>query len=164
MLLNPKYLRLALVGAGLIVVVAILVSSSHGTPSLNSQCGPYRTDKVVTIASQKFNTEVAATSVQKVAGLGGRPCIESNQAMLFDFGKPSQYAIWMKDMRFPIDIVWINVDHKVVGVESGVEPSTYHSKNPYFINDKNHIAQYVLELKSHRTDELHITIGTPVQF
>jgi uncharacterized membrane protein (UPF0127 family) len=159
--LNSKYLRLALVCIGLIVVVGILVSGGRGTPSLNSQCGPYRTDKVVTINSQKLNAEAAFTQPEKAAGLGGRLCIQADQAMLFDFGKPSQYAIWMKDMRFAIDIVWIGADHKVVGFYNDIKPSTYPDR---FVNKKDSPAQYVLELKANRADQLHITIGTPVQF
>jgi uncharacterized membrane protein (UPF0127 family) len=158
---NSKYLRLALAGIGLIAVVGILVSGGHGTPSLNSQCGPYRTDKVVTINSQKLNTEVAVTQPEKAAGLGGRPCIQADQAMLFDFGQPAQYPMWMKGMRFAIDIVWISSDHRVVGFYNDVKPSTYPDR---FVNKKDSPAEYVLELKANRAEQLHITIGTPVNF
>jgi uncharacterized protein len=84
--------------------------------------------------------------------------------MLFSFSQPGYYRFWMKDMKFPIDIIWISPDHKVAGIERDVEPSTYFSKNPFFINDKDHIAQYVLELKANRSTDLHIALGTPIQF
>jgi uncharacterized protein len=152
---------MASAGALLVVVVAILIFGGHGTPTLNSPCGLYRVDKVVTIDSQKLNAEVAFTQAQKTAGLGGRPCIGANQAMLFDFGKPGQYPIWMKGMRFPIDIVWIGVDHKVAGFYNNIQPSTYPDS---FVNKKDSPAQYVLELKANRADLLHIAVGTPVGF
>ncbi len=161
MSLNSKYLPLAAAGTLLIIVVVALASGSHGTPTLNSPCGQYRSDKVVTIDSQKFNAEVAFTQAQKITGLAGRPCIGSDQAMLFDFGKPGQYAIWMKDMKFPIDIVWIGADHKVAGFYDDIKPSTYPDR---FVNKKDSPAQYVLELKANRANQLHITIGTPVNF
>lgn len=159
--MNSKYLPLAAAGALLIVVVGVLAFGGQGTPTLNSPCGQYRSDKVVTIGSAKFNAEVAFTQAQKVTGLAGRPCIGPNQAMLFDFGKPAQYEIWMKDMKFPIDIVWISTDHNVVGFYNGVKPSTYPDR---FVNKPDSPAQYVLELRANRADQLHINIGTPVKF
>lgn len=72
--------------------------------------------------------------------------------------------MWMKDMKFPIDIIWISPEHKVVAVERDVEPSTYFSKNPFFINDKDHIAQYIIEMKANRSTELGIGLGTPINF
>ncbi len=158
---NSVYLRLAAAGVLLVAVIVILIFSGHGTPTLNSPCGPYRTDKVVTIGSNKLNTEEAYTQSEKTTGLGGRPCIGPDQAMLFDFGKPAQYQIWMKDMRFPIDIVWIGTNHKIVGFYNNIQPSTYPDR---FVNKPDSPARYVLEIKANRGDQLGITIGTPVSF
>jgi uncharacterized membrane protein (UPF0127 family) len=80
--------------------------------------------------------------------------------MLFQFSKPGQLWIWMKDMKFPIDIVWIAPNHTVVGIEQDVQPSTYPDK---FVN-RDRPAQYVLELKANRSKELNINLGTPVSF
>lgn len=125
-----------------------------------SACGTYRNDKTVTINGSAFKSEVAKTDAERRQGLSGRPCIEPNRAMLFAFDHPGQYAIWMKDMRFPIDILWINSDHKVVGQEVDVSPSTYPDR---FVN-KDKPALYVLELKANRTKELNVGLGTAVSF
>lgn len=118
----------------------------------------------MTINGQPINIEIAYTQQAKTKGLGGRPCIEPNWGMLFDLGKDGQYSFWMKDMKFPIDIVWINSAHKVAAIRPDVEPSTYHSKNPYFINDSQHPARYVLEIKANQYKQLQLDIGTLVHF
>ena len=154
--------NLQLAAAMAIVVAAVLVASLTYQPkeAPGPRCGPYRNDKTVTIDSVKIKAEVVQVPAELEKGLGGRPCIESNQAMLFIFDKPSHYAIWMKDMHFPIDIIWISSDYKVVGLEIDVSPSTYPDR---FVN-KDNPALYVLELRANRAKELNISLGTPVNF
>ncbi len=142
----------------ILVVVLILFGIRHKNPV--SACGVYRNDKTVQIGSAKFQAEIADTSDQQQQGLGGRPCIGPNQAMLFEFAKPSYYAFWMKDMKFPIDIIWIGPDHKVAGLEVDVKPSTYPD---HFVN-KDRPALYALEIQANRSKPLNIKFGTPVNF
>jgi uncharacterized membrane protein (UPF0127 family) len=126
----------------------------------SSECGVYRNDRTATLGGADFKTEVNKTKEEYEKGLGGRPCILADQAMLFAYTKPLQIGIWMKDMKFPIDIVWISSGKKVVGLEINVAPSTYPDK---FVN-KDQPAQYVLELKANRVKELNIDLGSPVSF
>jgi uncharacterized membrane protein (UPF0127 family) len=154
--------------AGAILLVAVvgiaILFNEPGKPkpeqAKQTACGAYRNDKTVTINGSALKAEVAQTPADREKGLSGRPCIEAGQAMLFVFDKPSQYAIWMKDMHFPIDIVWINSEHKTVGLELSVEPSTYPDR---FAN-KDQPAQYVLELQANRAKDLGVGLGTEVAF
>ena len=107
-----------------------------------------------------IKAEVVDTPEEKAQGLSDRPCIEADRGMLFVFDKPGQYPFWMKDMKFPIDIVWISSDKKVVKVEANVSPSTY----PMLFKNDNELAQYVLELQAIRAKDLNIELGTPVNF
>lgn len=162
--INSKNTRgLAILG---LLVIAVLVAGFGGhhsnQPISKSACGAYRADKVVTIGSNKINAEVVESPIDKEKGLSGRPCIQANQGMLFVYSKSGYYSYWMKDMKFAIDIIWISTDHKTAGVERNVEPSTYPASR--FINDKQHPAQYVLELKANRSTSLGMTLGTPVKF
>jgi uncharacterized membrane protein (UPF0127 family) len=142
------------------VLLLLILFDSHRSKT-NSACGSYRKDKVVTISHQTLNAEIAASRSQHEKGLSGRPCILAGQAMLFVFDKPGQYPMWMKDTKFPIDIIWVSADHKAVGVERDVKPSTYPDS---FINKKENPAKYVLEMKANRSTELGITLGTPISF
>jgi uncharacterized membrane protein (UPF0127 family) len=160
--LKPLLLGLALV-AGLIVITVFNVGSAKpkATPSSNANlpCGLYRNDGNVVIDGQRINVEIPRNPTEFERGLGGRACILPNQGMFFSFKNPGQYPFWMKGMRFPIDIVWIAGDHKVVAIEVDEQPSTYPDK---FVNRIP--AQHVLEIKANRTKELHMTIGTTVAF
>lgn len=51
--------------------------------------------------------EVAATVQQKALGLSHRTGLAEGRGMLFPYPKPQRPLFWMKDMHFPIDIVWI---------------------------------------------------------
>ena len=40
-------------------------------------------------------------------------------AMLFRFSQAEKYSFWMKDMRFPLDIIWIK-NREVVHIEKNI--------------------------------------------
>ncbi len=124
-----------------------------------SACG-FRNDKTVTIGSQKITAEVADTTQARTKGLSGRPCIGQNEGMLFVFNQPGFYQFWMKDMKFPIDIIWITTNHRVIGLKSKAQPLSYPQK---FVN-QTYTAQYVLELASGRALSLGVGPTTTVNF
>lgn len=82
--------------------------------------------------------------------------------MLFVFDVPGKYGFWMKDMRFPIDMVWISQDGTVVHIEREVSPSTYFDFNPpkTFVNTPD--AKYVLEMASGTSEKYGLYLGTKV--
>jgi uncharacterized membrane protein (UPF0127 family) len=75
--------------------------------------------------------------------------------MLFDMGKNGQYPFWMKDMNFPIDIVWLDNDFKVVEIGENIDPSTY----PSTIGG-NTVSRYVLEIPGDKSIEYGIENGS----
>jgi uncharacterized membrane protein (UPF0127 family) len=170
---STKYLPFAiLIFVILAIVIALIIGSDESKPKpkavsvniQNTACGPYRKDGEMVINGQKFNIEIAYSSSSKAKGLAGRPCIPANWGMLFDFGRQGQYAFWMKGMKFPIDIVWINSEHNIATIADAVQPSTYYSKNPYIENDPAHPARYVLEIKANLANDLKLNLGMPVSF
>jgi uncharacterized protein len=61
------------------------------------------------------------------------------------FDREGYQGFWMKEMNFPIDIVWLNKDKKIVHIEHNVSPDTYpkiFNPNNEFNNEKS---LYVLE-------------------
>ena len=69
--------------------------------------------------------EVVSTPEARQKGLGGRSEVPHNYGMLFVFTAPNIYRIWMKDMLVPIDILWLENDGTIIGIEESVLPSTY---------------------------------------
>jgi uncharacterized membrane protein (UPF0127 family) len=133
------------------------INARAQTPS--ASCGRYRDDRRLRIGSHTIAAQVAVTDAELQRGLGGRPCIPANQGMLFVFAQQGLYPFWMKDMSFPIDIVWINAQHDVVAVRRDLSPSTY--PQTYVSGEP---AQYVLELQANRARSLGIVKGTTIAF
>jgi uncharacterized membrane protein (UPF0127 family) len=152
-----KWLRLLVVG-GLIGIGASAFAKVSLANS-NTCTVPYRHDATVKVGDNSINAEVAKDTAQQETGLGGRTCIGAEQGMLFAFSKPGQYDFWMKDMKFPIDIVWINENKMVVDVTPQIAPNTYPKT---FTSSKP--AEYILELGAGRAQQLNITEGTILQF
>lgn len=104
--------------------------------------------------------EVADTDEKRGVGLGDRETLGENEGMLFVFEKNSFYTFWMKDMLFPMDIIWINKDKKIVDVITNVQTDTYPDFQ--YIND--FLAQYVLEVNAGFFDKYGLRLGDTMEF
>ena len=69
--------------------------------------------------------EVVSTPEARQKGLGERSEVPHDYGMLFVFTMPNIHRIWMKDMLVPIDILWLESDGTIIGIEESVLPSTY---------------------------------------
>ncbi len=76
----------------------------------------------VKINDQIIIAEVAHDEDSRAQGLSGRKSLNINEGMLFIFEEPGVYSFWMKDMNFPIDILWIDSDNQIVQVDANVLP------------------------------------------
>jgi len=97
--------------------------------------------RTITIGGVSLAVEVADTEILREQGLSGRSDLRSGKGMLFVFDTDGLWNIWMKDMQFPIDIVWTDVDGKVVTVALDIAPETYPK-----VFSPSSPARYVLEL------------------
>lgn len=112
--------------------------------------------KIIQINKQIFFVELAKTPEKQRQGLGGRVKIKEKEGMLFDFGKYSEYSFWMKDMKFDLDIFWIN-EGKIVYIAKNVSHESLETINPQIMADK------VLEINSGLTDKYNLKIGDSVK-
>ncbi|MFA5932014.1 MAG: DUF192 domain-containing protein [Candidatus Paceibacterota bacterium] len=115
--------------------------------------------KYVKIAGQNIKVDLALTSEIQEKGLSGRTELKENEGMLFVFPQPGQYAFWMKDMNFPLDIIWIGEDLKVVYIQKNALPESYPES---FSPGKN--AKYVLEVSTNFADKNNLKEGDSVEF
>src|SRR6056297_2901227 len=75
----------------------------------------------VVIDGQIILADVALTNEDREQGLSGVKYMGDNEGMLFIFEEEKKHGIWMKDMRIPIDILWIK-DEVIVDVDEHVMP------------------------------------------
>lgn len=93
-------------------------------PAAAVEVNPPLPTGTLTIADRTVVTvELARTMEQKVRGLSGRPGLKPDQGMLFVYDRPQPIGIWMKDMRFPLDIIWIR-EGRIVQIERNAPPLT----------------------------------------
>jgi uncharacterized membrane protein (UPF0127 family) len=125
---------------GILLLILILAAILFYAEQASSACGAYKRTEI-NFASTTVTVDIADTDCKQALGLSGRARLEENTGMLFSFASEGIHTFWMKDMRFPIDIIWLDPSGKITGVEQNVKPETYPET---FGGD--YLSQYVLEL------------------
>lgn len=106
--------------------------------------------------------ELVSDTRARVEGLSGRDFLPEFGGMLFEFEEPSYHAIWMKGMRFPIDIFWIHNGRVVDMAEKAPIPSKDGgSPLPFYVPDVP--AEFVLETRAGFASKYGIRIGDEVK-
>lgn len=110
---------------------------------------------LVRVGNHSFMAETVADESKRELGLGKRQSLCFDCGMLFVFDEPGKYSFWMKDMLFPIDILWIS-EGRVVHVEKDVQPTFTGILTPPEISDK------VLEVNAGAVERNGIKTGDNV--
>lgn len=95
----------------------------------------------VRIGESVIRVELATSSAARALGLGGREGLAPDTGMLFVFPRDGMPAFWMKDMRFSIDMLWLDAAGKIVTIREGISPATYPASFA-----PTGLSRYVLEL------------------
>jgi len=113
----------------------------------------------IRIGTVDIPVEVAETQKEKEQGLSMRESLPQDQGLLFLFDVPARYQFWMKDMKFSIDIIWIDSGQKVVDITENADPASYpQTFSPQLP------AQYILETNAFFAKTRSIHIGDSVDF
>lgn len=142
------------------LVILVCVAAVGGTAYLLYFRTPTGTNfSTVTIGNKVFHVEVADTDAKREQGLSGRSGIGSD-GMLFVFAVSAKHEFWMKDMKFPLDFIWIK-DGFVVGTNSSV-PFPASGEAPATV-DSAAEANYVLEVPEGTVQRYGIDRGSQVK-
>ena len=113
----------------------------------------------IAINGHTFSLYLAETSQEQSIGLAKYKSIAPNQGMLFLFDKSDYYSFWMKDMQFPIDIIFIS-GNKVVDIFQKV-PVWPNGNLPVYTTKTK--ADKVLEINAGLVKKDNIRIGDIVK-
>lgn len=116
----------------------------------------------VQINNSKLTVEVANTPSTRETGLSYRKSLDKDSGMLFVFDYASYPVFWMKDMNFPLDIIWINRNMVVDISEDLPFPKASTSLNELPTYEPKSAVNYVLEVNAGYVKENAIKIGDPV--
>ncbi len=118
----------------------------------------FQNTKPMKIGDTLVEASVARTWPERIKGLSGTPALPGGVVKLFVFETPGYHSIWMKDMNYAIDILWVDEALKIVHIAEHVSPDsfpeTFTPKLP---------AVYVIETVAGFVDQHGIRLGALVE-
>lgn len=147
--------------------------SKIGAVSAGAEEAPWVLDGQEVLFSGKGDqifVQLATTSAERNEGLSGKDKLKMynqdgkivTEGMLFVFDYPQITSFWMKDMKFDLDMIWMDSDFKILHIEKDVKASSYNAQNPnssQFFTSGNIPAKYVLEINSGFADKMNLKEG-----
>jgi uncharacterized protein len=116
----------------------------------------------LTLPSGKvLQSEVMVDDADRAMGLMFRPSLPLDHGMLFRFEEPSFHGIWMKNCKFPIDILWLDEAQTIVHVAENVPPCKADPCPSYQPLRK---ATFVVELNAGQARREGAVVGAVLRF
>lgn len=110
----------------------------------------------------RFLVEVVTSPEDMSRGLSGRRFLSPRQGMLFVFRDTSVHSMWMPNMYFPLDIVWLDENNTIVKIEENVQPcSGNHNCKSY---SSVYPTRYAIELNGFDASRIGLTVGMKLSF
>ncbi len=109
-----------------------------------------------------INAEVADTPETRERGLMFRDHLPKGGGLLFTFEVEKPYAFWMKNCKFPIDIIWMDRTKKIIYISRDTPPCTSEPCPTYGPKKEN--ALYVLEVAAGFAKKENLKPGMAIQF
>lgn len=110
--------------------------------------------KIGRIDAASFNFTVANSAIERQRGLSGLAPLPPTDAMLFVFQSPGIECLWMKEMKFNIDIMWFDQYKKMIDIELNVSKDSYPQK---FCPEKP--AVYAVEVTAGVAEKNQLNVG-----
>lgn len=140
-----------LLGLFVVIFFTILIASLIITKNKKTE---------VSINNETFKVEIADSDKEQQIGLSETNELDENEGMLFVFNRPDFYSFWMKNMKFPIDIIYIK-DNKVISVVSNAPAPTNPNENLQ-VYQPTAEADKVLEIKAGLAEKYDIKEGSTI--
>ncbi len=115
---------------------------------------------VMHLAGDRYEVHILDDEQSRIRGLSGTDNLPADEAMLFVFDSDARWSIWMKDMKYSIDIVWLDSSRRVVDFVTDAAPDSYPNKT--FMPKEP--ARYVVEFASGTVKEKGIEVGQEAVF
>ncbi len=120
------------------------------------------TKATVKLAGQEMRVLVADTYAHRLQGWSGKKNMGKYGGMLFVFPDVSRHPMVMRDMYFPLDIVWIDVD-KVVDIAPKLPPEAGVPEDQLTIYQARVSSTLVLELPAGFMEQTGLKIGDTIE-
>jgi uncharacterized membrane protein (UPF0127 family) len=108
-------------------------------------------------SGRTLEVECAVSESVRALGLSGRPSLPAGRGMFFIFPTVSRQTMWMPDMNFPLDIVWLNENMEVIHINYGAQPCETRDRCP-LLSSEGYV-KYAIELAAGQAEGLGIRVG-----
>ena len=137
---------------------------AYGVAALGLAARPVAGPAVVPLtlpSGTVLQVEVMVKDEDRAMGLMFRPSLPRDRGMLFVFERTDFHGIWMKNCRFPIDIVWLDEERRIVHVAEAVPPC---KAEPCPVYNPLRKAAYVVELNAGQARREKAVVGAALVF
>jgi len=137
-----------------LLIIAALVGLKHRADTSSAK------DYTLALSKQssiKYKLAPVTSNADKEKGLGNTPSLATDHGMIFLYSQSSEQCFWMKDMHYPLDIIWANSTKQVTHIEHNLAPSSY--PKTYCAE-----AQYVIELNAGEAAKSDLQRGQTLSF
>ena len=120
---------------------------------------------LVRIGDVTYSVDLAIQPEERRQGLSGREHMAKDSGMLFVFEEEQQLYFWMKEMRLPLDIIWIDADCRLLEVAAEVPTPPPNAGNDGIPRVQSPSpARYVLEVHAGEAARNDLQPGDTVEF
>lgn len=118
----------------------------------------------IELEDRSIIVEVADDPAERTQGLSDRDSLPRDGGMLFVWDQPAEYTLWMKDMRFALDFVWLDEDHRVTAITPDVPHQPGASDSELVRYSSGPGAVYAIELNAGSAERFGIETGDQLEF
>src|SRR3989344_6704590 len=157
-------------GLFLIVLLLIIFGGSYSSTvfldqkkEASSQAA-VKSEVNVVSGSLNLQAEIPNSDASRKKGLSDRDSLPLDRGMLFVFDTSANRAFWMKDVKFAIDIIWIDENKKIVHFAENVAPEPGKKDSELTRYSNSTPAKYVLEINAGLIKLNNLKLGDFVDF
>jgi uncharacterized membrane protein (UPF0127 family) len=149
--------------ASLVLMVALACTQRSATPATatTATTADAAAPRIILPDHSAVVVEVASDDPTREQGLMYRDHMAEDRGMIFLFPQAGEYPFWMKNTLIPLDMIWIDADHRIVHIAHDVPPCKADPCPNYPPNAK---ASSVLELAAGVAAKHHLRDGDVLRF
>ncbi|TKB73971.1 MAG: DUF192 domain-containing protein [Nitrospira sp.] len=111
---------------------------------------------------REIEAEVADTPEKLLVGLAFRETLPANGGLLYIFETTGQNHLWTKAYRFPVDMIWVDESHHIVGLKENVAPCLEDDCPKY--SSSPEAVRYAIQTEAGFIKREGITVGVELKY
>ena len=145
---------------GLIFISQLMPESVPSETSSNSHLNKSSMQTVsAKIHTTQFTLYSPQTASERQVGLAAFDSLQAHEGMIFKGLQPDSLSIWMKNMKFDIDVIWLDENDTITYIEKSISKNSYQK---IYQNPTSAPSTYLIELPAGTVEQMTINLGDKV--